>query len=895
MTELSIAIAAIVGTLLGILLTLVVLWAWRHRRWRAMRDRHGARRRQQLSQLRETALVAAIAQGSSDLIFAKDLNGRYLLFNPGAGRSFARKPEDVIGRNDLELYGPERAAELAAQDAQVLREQRNIDFERNWPDNRFFSVTKGPLHDAQGRLIGLFGVLRDLTEKRQLQHLAEQEAELRHALLEQTQDGVVVLTPEGGVFQANESFARMLGRSREEVAQLHLWDWDVEWTSEQALAALANKQPSHPLLETRWRRADGSLLDVEISASPTHTGARALVLCTCRDITERKRLTQAQDQQRHHLEQLVTERSVALERAVHARQESNQFLQTMTDNMPGAVSYWDRESRCRFANKAYAQWMQSTPAQLIGRHADDLLGEQIAGETDPCLQAALQGEARQIERALVGVDGQITQTWTTFTPDLHAGEVRGVFVAFHDVTQLKRTERQLQQLNRELQQARDRAEAASQAKSAFLANMSHEIRTPMNAIIGMTYLMRQDQRDPALLLRLDQVNHAAQHLLAVISDILDLSKIEAGKLVLEETDFSLSAMLERMSTLVAEHVRAKGIALKLEVEGLPDGLRGDPTRLSQAVLNLLNNASKFTEHGSITLRCSSLPLPPDLAAEAANQAGHGHNPPLLACFEVCDTGIGIAQDKLANLFQAFEQADASTTRRYGGTGLGLAITRRLAELMGGEAGVDSELGVGSRFWFTAQLQASVPKANGRLALARDIAADEDPAQSAEVAAATEALLSSLQGQPPTPPVSADTAADTPDKQLRQRFSGTRVLLAEDNPVNRLVATELLSAAGLVVDNACDGVEAVQRATEQDYALVLMDVQMPRLDGLEATRQIRQLPGRAHWPIVAMTAGAFAEDRAACLAAGMDDHVAKPVQAHQLYETLLRWLGLAAVA
>ncbi|HSI49664.1 MAG TPA: PAS domain-containing protein [Ideonella sp.] len=890
MTELSIAIAAIAGALLGILLTLVVLWAWRGRRRHAMRDRHGARRRQQIAQLRETALVAAIAQGSSDLIFAKDLNGRYLLFNPGAGRSFARKPEDVIGRNDLELYGPERAAELAVQDAQVLQERRAIEFERDWPDNRFFSVIKGPLHDDQGRLIGLFGVLRDLTEKRQLQHLAEQEAELRRALLEQTQDGVVVLTPEGGVFQANESFARMLGRSLDDVAKLHLWDWDVDWTHERALASLGDWLPSQALIESRWRRADGQLLDVEISASPTHTGSHSLVLCTCRDITERKRLAQALDQQRHDLEQLVTERGVALEHAVHARLESNQFLQTMTDNMPGAVSYWDRESRCRFANKAYAQWMQSTPAQLIGRHADDLLGEQIAGETDPCLQAALQGEARQIERALVGVDGQIMQTWTTFTPDVHDGEVHGVFVAFHDVTRLKRTERQLQQLNRELQQARDRAEAASQAKSAFLANMSHEIRTPMNAIIGMTYLMRQGQRDPDLLLRLDQVNHAAQHLLAVISDILDLSKIEAGKLVLEETDFSLSAMLERTATLVAEHVRAKGIRLKLEVEGLPDGLRGDPTRLSQAVLNLLNNASKFTERGSITLRCSSLPLPPGIASLAANS----RQPPLMACFEVCDTGIGIAQDKLANLFQAFEQADASTTRRYGGTGLGLAITRRLAELMGGEAGVDSELGVGSRFWFTAQLQAGMPKAGGRQELAREILA-EDPAQSAEVAAATEALLSSLQDQPATAAAPVDTAQDTPDKQLRQRFSGTRVLLAEDNPVNRLVATELLSAAGLVVDSACDGVEAVQRAAEQDYALVLMDVQMPRLDGLEATRQIRQLPGRTHWPIVAMTAGAFAEDRAACLAAGMDDHVAKPVQAQLLYETLLRWLGLAAVA
>lgn len=387
---------------------------------------------------------------------------------------------------------------------------------------------------------------------------------------------------------------------------------------------------------------------------------------------------------------------------------------------------------------------------------------------------------------------------------------------------------------RELDEARIAAEQANQAKSAFLANMSHEIRTPLNAIVGLTHLMRRSHVTPQQADRLDKIDTAGQHLLQVINDVLDLAKVAAGKMTLNQGDFSLCSLFDHVRALVADSAEAKGLNVVVNLGDVPRWLHGDAGRLRQALLNLAGNAVKFTEAGSI-----------GMCAELLDQ----REGELTVRFWVEDTGVGIAADVLPRVFDVFEQGDGSATRTYGGSGLGLAITRNLARLMGGEVGVESTPGKGSRFWFTARLE----RGHG-----------VEPPNSQQ-------------------PVTFDEMA------LLRRHSGQSVLLVEDHPIAREVALELLHAVHLEVDIAEDGAIAVGKAAARAYDLILMDMQMPRLDGLTATRRIRALPSATNTPILAMTANAFAEDREACLAAGMNDHISKPVTPETLYVALRKWL------
>ncbi len=540
---------------------------------------------------------------------------------------------------------------------------------------------------------------------------------------------------------------------------------------------------------------------------------------------------------------------------------------------------------------------------------------------------------------------------------------------------------QLTESREHLEEARQTAESANEAKSRFLANMSHEIRTPMNAIVGLAHILRRASPRPDQDDKLVKIIAAAVHLQGVINDILDVSKIEAGKLVLEKSDFDLEALVARICSMLMERVQEKGLELIVDVEDRIGFVNGDAPRLGQALLNYLGNAVKFTERGTITVRAR-------IVEETDTE--------VVVRLAVEDSGIGIAPEAQVRLFKAFEQADSSTTRQYGGTGLGLAITHRLAKLMCGDAGVQSSLGAGSSFWLTARFgrvsakegRHQIPSIRGRRALVVDdtpvtrlvvsqmlrlVGMDvEDSAAGEEALALIQtandagkpfdlvlldlnmprmdgmetlanlhqltlrrhpvawlvtasgdpliheearsigfaevllkplstaamhdtiqrhlaALLETPEGKA-TPEASGAAVEPSVEEELRRDYANARILLVEDEPINREVALMVLEEIDLLhVDIAENGQQAVDLATANTYDLILMDMQMPVMNGLEATRAIRLVRQGQVLPILAMTGNAYSEDRNACLEAGMNDFLIKPVLPDDLYKALLKWL------
>jgi PAS domain S-box-containing protein len=751
------------------------------------------------------ALLAAVVENSEEGILAVSLDKKVLSWNRGAEAIYGYAAEEIIGKSVAStIIPPERMGEYDRFFARVLAGETLVRFEseRRRKDGRRFEVALayGPIKDRKGEVIGVSAIARDITQAKATQQALSEANENFRALINNIPDVIWMLDSNNQVKFLSGNAEKLFGYSIAEcyargVALLFesIHPDEAEQVSRMFQSFFVEGAPFD--LEFRIRRKDGEWRWVHNRAIQTFEkdGLRyASGLVT--DITQRKAAEESlrESEQRYRL---LFERNLA---GVFRCSQVGSFLDC---NDAGAkiLGYDSRQD-------------------LIGRPAMDVFFDP-ADKTAADQRMAQHGTASNQELSLRRKDG--SSVWimanTTMVPGATGIEIEGTFL---DITLLKQAEEQMRM-------AKEAAESSNRAKSEFLANMSHEIRTPMNGVIGMIDLALDTDLTPEQRDYLTTVKSSAGALLEIINDILDFSKIEARKLELERVPFSVKEVVRATVKEFSVQARNKQLSLQCDFSAdLPDMAIGDPGRLRQILMNLVGNALKFTDQGEIMVRVMRLP---DDALQ----------------FSVSDTGIGISAEKQKSIFEAFVQADTSSTRHYGGTGLGLAIVSQLVALMQGRIWLESKPGEGSRFYFTARfgLAAAAPA--------------KDETQPRE-----------------------ERSAVTPSRKLH-------ILVADDNLVNLRLARSLLAKQGHSAVAVGSGREALAALEQQSFDLVLMDVQMPDMDGFEATKAIRaqEQISHKHLPIVAMTAHAMSGDRERCLAAGMDSYVTKPVDAAKLFTAI----------
>lgn len=812
-----------------------------------------------------------IVSGATDMLAFIDQNYTHLAVNAAYLKAFGKTSDELIGRPVTEMFKDEFFNKVIRPNAERCLAGENV-HHQNWFEfpvtgKKYMDIAYSPYFGSDTEAQGFVFTAHDITE--QMQHEAFSILQARRADVLLKLPRAAEELDETAFLQYCQELVEDLTKScvsfihfvndDEETIELSTWshrthedycraDYDMHYPISKAgiwADALRQQKPvvlnDYAVYPHKQGLPEGHAELVRLISIPVIDNGKVVMLAGVGN-----KETDYTDLDVETVQLIANE----IWRIVQRRRADVQLrkLAQAVEQNPDSIVITNLDAEIEYVNEAFVRNTGYSREEVMGKNPRILHSGNTPPETYQAMWKALtHGRPWKGEFNNRRKDGSDYTEFVIISPIRQLdGSITHFVAVKEDISEKKRLaaeldnhrhhlEKLVAERTTQLAEAQKRAETANQAKSAFLANMSHEIRTPMNAIIGLTHLMQRARPLPGQAERLSKIDTAARHLLSVINDILDLSKIEAKKLTLEQSDFHLDMIFDHILSLLREQATFKGLTIKVDRNDVPDWLRGDPTRLRQALLNYASNAVKFTEQGTIFLRAKKL-------EEQGND--------ILVRFEVQDTGIGIESDKIASLFEAFEQADASTTRRHGGTGLGLAITRHLARLMGGEVGAQSELGRGSTFWFTARL--------GR----------------------------GHSSQPAVPPAEVMVDAET---LFRTHYEGSRILLVEDNAINREVAMELLSGGGVTVDTAENGRLAVAMVRATRYDLVLMDIQMPEMDGREATRMIRTMGGNESLPVLAMTANVFEEDRRACLEAGMNDFIAKPVDPEKLFSTIAKWL------